>query len=287
MGLLDRITRGELSTTAALPLASQSTRGLLGKASSLLGEGADADEAFEAAFVQRVRRLPIIDSTPYTALSLLKAFQPFSAGLCLILRKDNYECVASIGVESAAESIPIASLFPPSDLGPHSIGAAGDFGIASATPETEAWVFPVSPEEAPYGAALILVEEPGKPLSLPILSRVIAACAEQFAPLPEPRKDAGVGTKEVLASTLKKFPCQLIVLEREGSGDLAKEAGAAVASLGSAIALSEGQALIAIPPGHDRELLAHRLAKSLQAVALAAAEVSSMDAAQEFLKTLR
>jgi hypothetical protein len=286
MGLLDRITRGELKTTAALPLASQSTRGLLGKASSLLVEDADAEETFEAAFVQRVRRLPIIDSTPYTALSLLKAFHPFSAGLCLTLREDNYECVTSIGVEIAAESIPMASLFPPSDLGPHSIGAAGDYGIASATPETEAWVFPVAPAQAPYSAALILVEEPGKPLSLPTLSRVITACAEQFAPLSQPRKDAGAGIKEILASTLKKFPCQLIVLER-GSGGLAKEAGAAMASLGSAIALSEERTLIAIPPGHDRELLAHRLAKSLQAVTVAVAEVSSMDAAQEFLKTLR
>ncbi len=279
MGLYERVSRLELGSSP------QPKRGLLSRAAALhLPAGTDA--AFEDAFIVRMQRLNAADSTPFTALSLLKAFQPFSAGLCLALRGGAYECVAAVGVESAPSSIPAELLFPPSVDGAHRIGLAGDFGIASASSETAAWAFPVPQSDAPRHAALILVEEAGKPLAVDSLSRVLAACADRFSP-PAAQEPTPAALKDFLASALHEAPgLHLIVLQREGAEDLARQASAALATLGSAIELPHGRALIAVPTGHDRELLAHRLAKSLQAVATAGTEVSSLDDAQEFLESL-
>lgn len=280
MGLYERVAR------IGPGIAPRTKRGLLSRAAALrLPSG--ADEAFEDAFILRMQRLPATDSTPFTALSLLKAFQPFSAGLCLSLKDGAYECTAAVGVESAPSSISAEVLFPQSDNGPRRIGAAGDFGIASASSETAAWVFPAPQAKSLQRTALILVEEAGKPLAVDALARVIAACADRFS--------APVGRSAPSATTLKDFlvsalhdasGLQLIVLQKDGVEDLAKQASAAVSALGSAIALGAGRALIAVPTGHDRELLAHRLAKSLSAIATAGTEVSSLDDAQEFLKTV-
>lgn len=276
--MLDRVTRGETG-------APRTTRGLLSKASSLRIQSFGEEEAFETAFIQSVNRLPASDSTPFTVLSLLKVFHPFSAALYLTLQGNNFECATAIGVESAAAGIPVSVLFPPSKLGPHRIGSAGDFGIASASAETAAWVFPVAPSTPPYTAALVLVEEPGKPLDGASIARALVACASRFTSIQTRSAPAVSVIKDFLASALHEAPgLHLIVLEREGAKDLANQASAAVAALGSAIALGDGRALIAVPTGHDRELLAHRLAKSLQAIATAGTEVSSLDDAQEFLK---
>ena len=279
MGLYARVARIGSGTGMRKP------RGLLSKAAALRPTA--EDEAIEDAFILRMHRLPATDSTPFTALSLLKAFQPFSAGLCLTLREDLYECIAAVGVESAPASISRDVLFQPSESGPHRIGVAGDFHIASASPEAAAWVFPVSLTEQPHTTALILVEEAGKPLAADALARVIVACADHFKGKADRPAPAADNLKDFLSTALNDVSAlHLIVIERQGVEDLARRASAAVATFGSAIELSAGRALIAVPTGHDRELLAHRLARSLSAVATAGTEVSSLNDAQEFLKTV-
>ncbi len=281
MGLYERVSRLGHGTSP------QPKRGLLSRAAALHLPSAGTDAAFEDAFIVRMQRLNAADSAPFTSLSLLKAFQPFSAGLCLALSGGTYECVAAVGVESAPSSIPEELLFPTSMEGAHRIGLAGDFGIASASPETAAWVFPVPQTDTTRRAALILVEETGKPFAVESISRVVAACADRFSLPPAQQEPNSAALKDFLASALRGAPgLHLIVLQRDGDEDLANEASAALSALGSAMEIDHGRALIAVPTGHDRELLAHRLAKSLQAVATAGTEVSNLDDAQDFLDSL-
>ena len=82
--------------------------GLLSKAQGNVGKKTDPAELDEMgkALCQRIKRLSQNSSTPYTALSLLKAYGAFQVGICLHLKDGIYTKYSSVGLGIGHIAIP-------------------------------------------------------------------------------------------------------------------------------------------------------------------------------------
>jgi hypothetical protein len=236
------------------------------------------------ALLDRIRRLPPRKTTPYTALSLLKAYGSFHAGLCLSLQKENYISYASIGMGIEKISIPWEKLYSPEKAGEPFIKLSGgiDIGKKSGGENFCCWVFPLD-GESPW-SALILLGDNDNPLFNPeSLRQIIQGAPEIFSPQvdkipiqdsPGPASHYLANISDPLEAAIAQYhkinsrfngivldlPAGMAKDEAEGFN---KTVYNMVALLGITLALPSGRSLVLLPGTLDEELVAHRLSNSL------------------------
>jgi hypothetical protein len=238
------------------------------------------------ALLDRIRRLPPKKTTPYTALSLLKAYGSFQAGICLSLWKGNYTSYATIGLGLEKISIPCEKLYAPemSDKPFIKLPETAEINIRSADEGLCYWAFPLD-GESPW-EALILLGDNNNPLFNPeSLTQIIQGALEIFSPqidkilMRHSRTGSSSSHHSVnMADPLEAAIAQYnkmnakfngIVLDlpdgmaKDDAEDFYKSVHGMIALLGIAIVLPSGRSLILLPGPLDKELIAHRLSDSL------------------------
>jgi hypothetical protein len=277
--------------------------GLLTKAA---GRTAPELDEMGKALLDRIRRLPPRKTTPYTALSLLKAYGSFQTGLCLSLRKENYTSYASIGLGVEKISIPWEKLYSPERAGKPFIKLPGIIGIGKKLTGEDfcCWAFPLD-AESPWGA-LILLGDNNNPLFNPEpLRHIIQGALEIFNPQIDKiiiRNNLGPASRclanisdplEVAIAQYHKINSQFngIVLDlpdgtaKDKAEGFNKVVYNMVALLGITLVLPSGRSLVLLPGPLDKELVAHRLSNSLNARALLVFKAESSREALDLIRS--
>jgi hypothetical protein len=133
----------------------------------------------------RVLRLAQKGISPYTALSLLKAYGSFQIGVCLSLSQDQYRGYASVGLGIEKTNIPlerIAALLTGGaqrgrDTSPrktyYKIEEPELLSIKAIDSQSDTWIFPLDDKE-PGRSILLLVTERGSPFNPHIIARLLS-----------------------------------------------------------------------------------------------------------------
>jgi len=269
------------------------------------------------ALGERIKRLPLRKSTPYTALSLLKAYSAFQSGVCLVLKDGLYTSFTSVSFGIEKISIPQEKIWSEENSGASyfKLDPEKTTEIKNTTEGLEYWVFPLgspsgcgepnSPSAQPWEGIMIL----GVPNSAEINStfdpQAIAAIIPEIVDkilirdepaLAEEKDAAEVETLEVQPLDVQPLEVQTaagqggedqtvedrivlfyqiysdmnyIILEIPDSADedgvqlFFKKVSDMVGMAGTTILLLSGRPLILLPKALDRELIAHRISKSL------------------------
>ena len=97
------------------------------------------------ALSERIRRLPRNNSTPYTALSLLKAYGAFKTGICLTLKDSIYTSYTSVGFGVDKISIPQEKIWSEekSCISYFKYDSGENLGIHTSTENLRYWIFPI------------------------------------------------------------------------------------------------------------------------------------------------
>jgi hypothetical protein len=257
------------------------------------------------ALLDQIRRLPPRKTTPYTALSLLKAYGSFQIGLCLYLRGKDYTSYAVIGLGIERISIPCEEIYSPEMAGKSFIKLSGVIGPGSrlAAENLCYWAFPLD-AESPW-SALALLGEGNSPFFNPeSLSLIIRGAPEIFSPQIDKilvrkaslasKSGANIsGPLEAAIMQYNKVNAQFngIVLDlpagmaEEEVEDFKKTLYNMVALLGITMLLPSGHSLVLLPGTLDKELIAHRLSNSLNAKALMVFEAKNSEEALAFIRS--
>jgi hypothetical protein len=276
--------------------------GLLTKAA---GKTAPELDEMGKALLDRIRRLPPRKTTPYTALSLLKAYGSFQIGLCLFLRKGNYTSYATIGLGIEKISIPWEKLYSPERAGKPFIKLSGGIDIGKKiTGEGFCyWAFPLD-AESPWSALVLLGDHNNLLFNPESLGQIIQGASEIFSPqidkilvrhTPGPASqhlnmadpvEAAIAEYSKINS---RFNGIVLDLPAGAAEDKAEDFNKAVcnmaALLGITIALPSGRGLILLPGPLDKELIAHRLSNSLHTKALVVFKAESPEEALDFIRS--
>jgi hypothetical protein len=254
------------------------------------------------ALLNRIRRLPPRKTTPYTALSLLKAYGSFQTGLCLFLWKGNYTSYATVGLGIEKISIPGKELYSPEMSGRHfiKIPDTAELGKKLASGEGLCyWAFPLD-RESPW-SALILLGDNNNPLFNPeFLSQIIQGALEIFSPqidkILRRNNQAQVSqSSENIPDSLEAAIAQYNKINLQFNGilldppadpeeDFNKAVYNMVALMGITMVLPSGCSLILIPGTLDKELIAHRISSSLNAKVLMIFEAGSSKEALDLIR---
>ncbi|MDR2020452.1 MAG: hypothetical protein LBQ14_06785 [Treponema sp.] len=113
-----------------------------------------APDVMGQALKDRILRLARTKSSPYTALSILKAYASFQAGLCVSLKEGVYHDYASVGLGITKSAIPQKAL-EHGEKGLFKAGSAADLSLNSPKGDLIFWAFPLDKRE-PCGAMLLL-----------------------------------------------------------------------------------------------------------------------------------
>jgi hypothetical protein len=258
------------------------------------------------ALLDRIRRLPPRKTTPYTALSLLKAYGSFQVGLCLHLRGKDYTSYATIGLGIERINIPCEELYSSEMAGKAFVKLSGVIGPGSRLADENLcyWAFPLD-AESPW-SALALLGDSNSPFFNPeLLSLIIRGAPEIFSPqidkilvrkTPDPAPKSGSdisGPLEAAIVQYNKINAQFngIVLDppagmaEEQAEDFNKMLYNMVALLGITMVLPSSHSLILLPGTLDKELIAHRLSRSLNARALMVFEAKSSGEALDLIRS--
>jgi len=268
------------------------------------------------ALKERLGRLPQKKSTPYTALSLLKAYGAFQAGICLSLNEGNYSSYASVGLGIERLSIPQEQIWSEENAQARyfKLDSQKSLDIKNAEKDLIYWVFPLeSPAYntiEPWRAIMILgaLESSGfkpEPVSailgdvadkmvLPISREASepdsseSYSVESFSVEPMPEISAAESfdhgkpdtVEEKIAlfhQTYLDFNC--IVLENPAAepvkADFCEKVSVMLDKAGTVIPLASDHPLILFPIAMDRELIAHRLSKTLNTKLLLSFEANN------------
>ena len=256
---------------------------------------ADLDE-MGIALTERIKRLPQGIRTPYAALCLLKAHDSFQVGICLSLADNVYSSYTSVGIGIEKIVIPKEKIWSKErhtdsyfSLDPLALGAENLSINSISEKDFTFWVFPLDQSaknsEKPWDAVMILgvLNNSGGNSGFDCAS-VSAIVKSVTAKLTLPLKQ---DTEPVLSleeqitqyhRIYADFNC--ILLDFPGSDGEDKAAFCArvskmITQSGTVISLSSGRPLILLPAAKDRELIAHRLSKSLGANAVLSFEAKN------------
>jgi hypothetical protein len=266
--------------------------------------GAGLDEMGKA-LRDRIRRLPPKKTAPYTALSLMKAYGSFQAGLCLALRKGVYASYASVGLGIEKINIDAEKLYSPQNASAKyfKLEKSETLGVKYLDSDISIWIFPLD-KETPWGAALLLATD-GAPLFNP---EAIAIILEGIQDIINPQIDriiqrnsknlhgeavASKGTE--IEATIKQYHktnpsfSGILVdlpeaIKEEDKNGFSQKVSHMVSLFGITALLPANNSLILMPRQADRDLIAHRLKNSLKTKILAAFDA---DSPEEALKTLQ
>ncbi|MDR1863746.1 MAG: hypothetical protein LBQ67_07495 [Treponema sp.] len=292
--------------------------GLLTKAAGR--EDPELDE-MGRALLYRIRRLPPRKTTPYAALTLLKAYGFFQAGICFSLWKGIYVSYAVIGLGVEKISIHNKKLYSPQYI--QSIQISGrpfirlpntaELGALSADKDLCYWAFPLDGEN-PWGALVVLGDNKN-PLFNPLsLGKIIQGALEIFNPQIDqidkiitsnsrtapPASRPPVIPPDPLERAIAQFnkansPFNGILLELPAGMDRDKQKAEnfnkavynMTALLGITIILPSRRSLVLLPHPVDKELIAHRLSNSLNTKALAVFEAKTPREALDLIRSYR
>lgn len=210
--------------------------------------------------VDRILRLAVHDTTPYTALSLLKAYISFKEGLCLRRSGASYTCYAAIGLDSELLCLPAEGLSLGDFKSPTRLKAA-DAGLSCMVSDSDLWLFPLDLEGA---ALLILTENPRLPLEANELLPVLTAIKPKLLPPAEPEKTDTL--EYFLNSSFSALPsgsASVLVMSGDRIEETAETLQTLLSSSGAARRLGSDKLLLIFPARLDAELIGHRLRKSL------------------------
>jgi hypothetical protein len=275
--------------------------GLLTKAA---GKTAPELDEMGKALLDRIRRLPPRKTTPYTALSLLKAYGSFQAGLCLSLRKENYTSYATVGLGAEKISIPWEKLYSPERAGKPfaKLPSAIDIGKKLTGEGFCYWAFPLD-AESPWGALVLLGDNNNSLFNPEPLRQIIQGALEIFSPQIDKilirntqgshyLTNASDPLEVAIAQYHKinsRFNGIVLDLPAGAAGDKAEEFNKAVynmaALLGITLVLPSGRNLVLLPAPLDKELVAHRLSNSLNTKALMVFEAESPGEALDLIRS--
>jgi len=284
--------------------------GLLSKASSqgveapvsLVAEGQKKDFALDEmgeALRERLGRLPQNKSTPNTALTLLKAYGAFHTGLCLSLGDGNYSGYASVGLGLEKLSIPAGAIWSGENAQAKffKIDSPESLGITNSEQNFIYWVFPLDSSvhntKEPWGAVMILgaSESSGfnpEPISIildDVADKMVFPASEEDAASVAPEVSFTLAFDSGQQNTVENevtlfhrlyldFNC--IVLENPAAeSGFCEKVSAIINKAGTVIPLASDRPMILFPIALDRELIAHRLSKTLNTKPLLSFEANN------------
>lgn len=259
----------------------------------------------------RILQLAQKGVSPYTVLSLLKAYGSFRIGICLSLANDQYVGYASVGLGIEKTHIPLERMPAPLTRTPqiereeaprkiyYKIEAPEMLSIKAIDSQADAWVFPLDDRE-PCKSILLLVAEENVQFNPQIIARLLSDIRKVLIQKQEvqevlesliPKQEKGAKlvqletavqecildktaiTKEVKNTIIKyqkihpSFQGIILesphILEEGEKNHFGVHISQMVTSFGSVIPLSPARSLVLFQKSMDRELIAHRLSKSL------------------------
>ena len=292
--------------------------GLLSKAQSNAGDKSDHAQLDEMgkSLCQRIKRLSQNSSTPYTALSLLKAYGGFQAGICLHLKDEIYIKYSSVGLGIGHIAIPEKKIRQDKKIKETYYKYNGEekLDICAGEEELSYWIFNLETLEEESKDAwkdiMLLVvsaeENPEPGFDPESISAILRETSKKFILdkfLMEIKLDKK-GTSEDIKNTLvdseslipesmnalkdkiseyhkihEEFGC--ILLENphseneEEKNGFCKKISKILDMTGTVLALENTRPLILLPRLLDRELIAHRLSKSLNTKIMSVFEADS------------
>ncbi|MDR1566508.1 MAG: hypothetical protein LBS48_04390 [Treponema sp.] len=287
--------------------------GLLSKAAGKAPEMPDAASAFSKlddmgkALRDRIRRLPPKKNSPYMALSFMKAYNSFQAGVCLYLNKGQYISYASVGLGIEKTRFPQDILYDPSQRGKKyfNLGSGDSLGLKPFTtlPLT-VWAFPLD-NGTPWSAVLLLGADESsgfnpEPVSLvvesvldiinPQIDRVIIREKQDEGSekdLPESGASVEASliqyhkTNPVFGGILVNFP---EIIKKDEKDDFLQKVSRMTSLFGMVTALPAGRCVVLLPHNIDRALIAHLLKNSLKTGILESFDANSPGEALEILR---
>ena len=259
----------------------------------------ETGEALQA----RIEKLTPKNTTPYTALGLLKAYGSFEWGICLSLKNGAYTSYTSIGLGIGQTSIPQEKIWAPEKAREKFIKLENrkSLDIKNTEEVPDYWLFPLvkpasdsaekdserSSFEEPWRGVMILgVSDPSfdpEPVSAFVSGVIDKFFIQTEQNDPELLPDTIRESIAEYHSTYTEFNC--IILEFSGSPGkkklvtFCKKVTKTMDKAGKVIPLSNGRLLVLLPMRMDRELIAHRLSKSLNAAAVLSFGANSPDEA--------
>jgi len=258
------------------------------------------------ALRERLGRLSQKKTTPYTALSLLKAYGAFHIGICLSLNDGNYSSYVSVGFGIEKISIPQEIIW--SETKAHNkyfkLDSQLSIGTSISKKKLIYWVFPLDPSihstREPWETIMILgaldpsdfnpepvsviLDDVADKLLSPIDSRAfppadpqdgILNLAEQInqdteLDFAEPPSGETTHHHSLLEEKITQFhqmhlDFNCIVLENPaGNPNFCDKVSSMLDTIGTIIPLTHDRPLILFPIVMDRELIAHRLSRTLK-----------------------
>ena len=243
--------------------------GLLSRARSSFVDDKPTLDEMGKVLLERLLRLPVQKSTPYTVLSLLKAYGAFQTGACLSLDDDTYTCYASLGLGTEQISIPYEKIWPEGKTGKNY------FRMDDPGTNLDCWVFPLDSRTivtlGVSPSAGTSAFDP-KPVSIILESAAQKIIPPQALPPPDlsPRQNADTtlgANIDQFYHTHSEFNCILLEIPAGMEGDdivsFCKKVTAMISMTGIVVTLESGRPLVLLPETMDRELIAHRLSKAL------------------------
>jgi hypothetical protein len=257
------------------------------------------------ALVNRIRRLPSRRGSPYTALSLMKAYGSFQAGACLFLRNGIYASYANVGLGIETITIPEKKVFSPEKgkekFFKHSDPAA--LGIKNLDLDYDVWVFPLD-TRSPWGSVLLLGSGGSSLFNPEAIYRIVEKILDTINPqidrgiernarnendeAPLPAEDSPEAVIVRYQEANPSFSC--VVFDSPENPDGAEKDGfyqkiAQMTRLfGAASALPNGRSMVLLPAALDGDLIAHQLSSSLKTKILAVVSADNPDKALSEIK---
>ena len=258
--------------------------GLLSRAGSrIIGKTAPHETLDEMgkALREKLGRLPQQKTTPHTALSLLKAYEAFQIGFCLSLKDRIYYSYTSVGLGIEKISIPQEVLW--SEARAHSkyfkLDSRKSLGTKTTEKKLVYWVFPLDSSaytaKEPWKTIMVLGTPESSRFNPEPVSIIIDEVADKMVmPLhqtvAEQHRDetlhekAHIVEKKITLFHRIHLDFNCVVLENPtGQAAFCQKVSAMVDKTGTVIPLSRNRPLILFPIMLDRELIAHRLSKTL------------------------
>jgi hypothetical protein len=245
------------------------------------------------ALIDRILRLPPGDTTAFTALSLIKTYANFAAGLCVHLRGPGHQGYATIGLGSSDDPLSIKTLSL-SAAEPSLIGTVQDLSLPGLDAGLRVWAYALD-ELEPTDNAVLLVEDGDYPLPLADLTAIFRACRKAFAP-PVRTAPATAGNADLATFLRERFAHNgeqtqsLAILDQDplvaAAGAFPERAASAIGALGSVFPLSSRRALVFFIQPRDTELLVRQLTKSLGAQVVLSFEAPNADSALDAIGSL-
>jgi len=269
--------------------------GLLSRAGNCSVSVTPSLDEMGKALLERLRMLPQEKSTAVTILTLLKAYGAFQGGLCLSLKDDEYTAYASAGLGGENTVIPRdrihqeehagkkffkldAEIFP--EFGSHGMSGGNNYAY---------WAFPIDAQ------TLMILSENSPAFNPEPVSIILEDVARKIIPLEEQagrEKTETMLQKQIRGYNKMYAVFNCIILENPFADEDAdritflQKVTETVGVTGTVLALSSDRPLILLPESMDRELIAHRLSKTLNTRPLLSFNADSPENVFEHLQSL-